>query len=114
MKFILFLPLLLLFFAGTLFSHEAEQPNIEIQMLSESPDFDAINHDVDNSRYESEMDFDNLESPERIKEISFLETGALNVYKWPDLRPEAMVSQSILPPPDESGIGFFRFRQYST
>jgi len=99
-KLLLFIPMLLILFAGTLFSYEAEQPNIEIQMLSDSPDFDVINTDIDNYSYESEVDFENLEAKEKIKEISFIETGALNVYKWPNLRPEATVSHDTSNPAD--------------
>lgn len=91
MKFISFLPLLLLLFAGTLFSYEPVQKNSETQTLSESPDFDVIHNFSHNFSEKSEMDYQVSDKIFKIREISFLETGALNVYKLPNLRTEAKI-----------------------
>jgi len=96
-KIPLILSILLLLFASVIFTHGSSQTlNPEITMLSDSNDFNIINTDIDNYSYESEVGFENLDGKEKIKEISFLETGALNVYKWPSLRPEAKISNHYL------------------
>lgn len=92
MKFILFLPLLLLMFAGATTPQDLDMQ--DNQAISENiGDINSISADETESTY---LDF------QAIREITFAETGSLNVFIWPNLRPEAKVSH------EATSTGFYR------
>lgn len=81
MKFIL----LILFFFGILFSHENFGVDAEIQMISESTDFDIIDNLIDNDTEKSEVKQENLENSEQIPHFDGLKPEGSNVLKFPQL-----------------------------
>lgn len=111
MKYILLLSMLMLFFTGSLFANEMQAKNIGIETLSEAPDFDVINHDIDSQGLESVYSFKNLEI-NKIHESIANQPEDFNVLFYPNLRPEAMVSHNVKLAPIPYADRHFRLRHY--
>lgn len=90
MKFIFSISMLLILFMPVLFAAESEPSNIEIEMLAETSDFDMVNIEITDQDGVSAIQY--LDNSESIKEITFAESGVLNVFIWPNLRPAAILS----------------------
>jgi len=96
LNLLLFIPLLLILFAETLFSYESEQSNIEIEMLSDSPDFDVIHNSIHNFSEESETVIQYLDNSRQTQENFTIKPEGFNILKWPNLSADARTRFNFL------------------
>ena len=111
MKYIL--SILLLLFASVMFVNANPQNlNPEISILSECPDFDAVNEKAVSEIEENERDC-NCNYQAIADEISRNKPEGFNVLIWPNLRPEATISRkNAILKPNLPSFKELRFRHY--
>lgn len=91
MKLFLTLPILFMLFMGVSFSNEINPQNIEIQMLSESPDFDGT---IQSDLIITEIKY--LENQE-IYEFFMIESEGFSVLRLPNLFSDSEIHFRFLP-----------------